>query len=118
MMRSLAAMAAGLTAAQVLVAAPSYAGPASSGVGASVERNLGCGMLDAEGQNFGDNTARRTVVTLPDGTASVRCLGQVPDSLAIPDRTVILRGFDCFNNTTNSRAVITPSGRATLICRE
>ena len=95
-----------------LMAAPASAGP---GDGAVVTRNLGCGMLDADGTLFDDPLARRLVVVKPDGTESVRCHGRVPDGFAIPDQAVVLRGFECFGGG-RTQNIIAPSGRVTLTC--
>jgi len=60
-----------------------------------------------------------TEVDTPSGNAAVKIQGALFEGVAAPKKTVHLRGFECFTlyeNTTNSRASITPSGRFHASC--
>ena len=61
----------------------------------------------------------RHAVLTPSGNQILTCNCKLPDGAPVPDSTEMHEGFSCgtvFGSTTDSRSIVTKSGRSNLTC--
>ena len=119
-------LAAGVIAS-LLVVSPAMAKPNDNG--ANVTKSDGCFLPLPPDENgvvtgFPDPGANAHYVETPSGNSHSHCHGQLPPLVPGPDQAIILEGFPCATTppaggvTTDSKAVITPSGRVNTNCHK
>jgi len=84
---------------------------------AFITKDFVCGLLDGDGGFVITNDGNHSVVTSSGHTTLICKVKGVANSTG---KAVILRGFGCFTFlgfTTDSKEIISASGKATLRCR-
>jgi hypothetical protein len=90
---------------------------------ATIIKDVGCGLLDADGNIMFVSDMIAVGTESKNGNAMLNCKGELPDGSTLPDKAVKWdyesTGLMCntlFGITDQWQAVVTPSGQVSLSC--